>query len=189
MIAVNRISYRLRRWATTASHRMAIDERFTVRVEEREETGGDRMINTAFFELSYFVLWFLVIIEGLALFLVFRQFGEMYMNTREGIEKGGLPLGTKAPEFSLPTPSGEQVVLSDVLRKVRGALIVMGAPHCRPCHQLLPDLHRFAESHSVDLATLFISQGSEEENRYFAGTFGRPAVLLFDGVDGRMANL
>ncbi len=147
------------------------------------------MILGSFFVASYVAIWFVVVAEAIALFLIFRQFGVMYMNTREGIENSGISPGARAPDFLLPTSTGDQIALSDVLRSAGGALIVFGAPHCQPCHLLLPDLHRFAESYAGDLATLFISRGTRDENQYFAGTFGRPTTLLFDDAEGHVADL
>lgn len=135
---------------------------------------------------SYALLWFLVVAEGIGLFLVFRQFGVIYLSTRAGVEGDGIIPGRRAPNFTLPTPDGSEVSLAAIRAQGRGALLIFGAPHCRPCHQLLPEIQRVAASYGEEMATLFISQGTAEENRYFAGMFNGPATLLLT-EDERLA--
>lgn len=146
------------------------------------------MISDQLFLGTYAALWLIVVAEAVGLFLIFRQFGVMYMNSREGVEKDGLEVGSKAPNFVLPAAGGGTLALSDALSTKSGALVLFGAPHCRPCHQLLPELHQFAQAYAEDFATLFVSRGTDEENRYFAATFGVPALLLFDELEGKTAD-
>jgi peroxiredoxin len=77
------------------------------------------------------------------------------------IDRQGLPAGTPAPRFQLPTLDGSELSLD----RYRGqtVLLVFSDPHCGPCDQLAPQLERL-HRHRADLQVVMISRGDPEEN-------------------------
>lgn len=115
---------------------------------------------------SYIALWAVVLFQGAVIFLLLRQLGVMYLGTAQGVARDGLPVGAKAPDFTVESMEGRSVSLADF----RGLplLLVFGSPNCRPCRQLVPDLNVFASEQREALSVLFLSRGEPEETRRFA---------------------
>ena len=115
---------------------------------------------------SYIALWAVVLFQGLAIFLLLRQLGVMYLGTAQGVSRDGLPVGRLAPEFTVEDLEGQSVSLADF----RGLpfLLVFGSPSCAPCRNLIPDLSVFAHERREELRVLFLSRGEAEATRRFA---------------------
>ncbi len=81
------------------------------------------------------------------------------------IQREGLPAGTLAPSFSLPSASGGKISLE----QFRGSetLLVFSDPDCGPCEGLADDLARWHRAHGVDEgpALVMISRGEVDANR------------------------
>jgi len=119
---------------------------------------------------SYIALWAVVLVQGAVIFLLLRQLGLMYMGTAQGVARDGLPVGQRAPEFTVTDLSGRAVSLADF----RGLplLLIFGSAHCAPCRNLIPDLNVFAHERQEELRVLFMSRGEAEETRRFADETG-----------------
>lgn len=115
---------------------------------------------------SYIVLWAVVLFQGVVIFVLLRQLGIMYLGTAQGVARDGLAPGTKAPEFELPDVDGRTVSLRDF--RGRAVALVFGSPACGPCRELVPELERFATSHSDSLSVLFLCRSTLEEAKRFA---------------------
>jgi methylamine dehydrogenase accessory protein MauD len=115
---------------------------------------------------SYIVLWAVVLFQGVAIFVLLRQLGIMYLGTAQGVARDGLAPGTKAPEFTLPDVDGRTVSLADF--RGRSLMLVFGSPTCRPCRDLLPDLHRFATERRAEMSVLFLCRADQDEAKRFA---------------------
>jgi peroxiredoxin len=92
------------------------------------------------------------------------------------IQRNGLPVGTPAPDFTLPLLNGGELSLS----KYRGrkVLLVFSDPKCGPCEALIPQLERQYRA-SDHVQVLMVSRGDEEANRAKVGQHGLtfPVVL------------
>src|SRR5579871_5207386 len=77
------------------------------------------------------------------------------------INPEGLPVGTMAPVFRLPTVDGRAVALADYAG--RRVLLVFSDPACGPCMDLLPRLDAAARVSEVPV--LVISRGTVDVNR------------------------
>jgi methylamine dehydrogenase accessory protein MauD len=90
----------------------------------------------------------------------------------------GLPVGTAAPTFTLPTLTGETVTL-DALRALgKPVVLLFSDPGCGPCNALLPELARWQRDLASKVAMALISRGDPEANRAKATQYGLTHVLL-----------
>ena len=100
----------------------------------------------------------------------------------------GLPIGTPAPWFQLPTLQGTELSLDDArgvslaadgaMSTTKPSLLVFIDPECGPCSALLPDIGRWQQEHAATLPIAVISRGGAEANRPKASEHGVAPVLL-----------
>ena len=93
----------------------------------------------------------------------------------------GLPVGARAPGFSLPTVHGETVTLEALRARGRPVALVFVAPDCGSCVALLADLGRWQETLGDSLTVAIVSTGSREENLSAAQDNGADMLLQKDG--------
>lgn len=80
------------------------------------------------------------------------------------LSRGGLPVGTQVPDFSLPDLAGTPRSLTE-LREGKSLLLVFSDPDCRPCQELVPKLVQFQQQHCANnLEVVIISRGGMEAN-------------------------
>jgi peroxiredoxin len=90
---------------------------------------------------------------------------------KSGIEREGIPAGSRAPTFDLPDLQGQKVSLEDY--RGRQVLVVFSDPECGPCDAVTLDLARFDREHGdTGLEVLMVSRGDPEENRRKAAEHG-----------------
>lgn len=77
-----------------------------------------------------------------------------------------LPVGSKAPEFSLNDLGGSTVTLSDLVAGGRPALLFFTSPTCPPCKTLSPEIEKWQREHSDKLNIVRITEGAADKNRY-----------------------
>ena len=119
---------------------------------------------------SYIALWAVVLFQGVAIFVVLRQLGLMYLGTAQGVARDGLPLGERAPDFTVTGLDGRELSLAGFLGQP--LLFIFGSSDCAPCRALIPDLNLFARERAGELRVLFLSRGAPEEARRFADETG-----------------
>jgi peroxiredoxin len=92
------------------------------------------------------------------------------------LQRSGLPVGTPAPEFTLPRVEGGELSLSEY--RGRKVLLVFSDPHCGPCNALAPQLEQ-SYRRSGDVQVVLISRGEVEENHAKVAEHGLtfPVVL------------
>jgi peroxiredoxin/uncharacterized membrane protein YphA (DoxX/SURF4 family) len=71
----------------------------------------------------------------------------------------GVPIGSRAPDFSLPDLRGETVSLDSLLQRGNPVLLVFVSPGCESCVELLPKLARWQRSLSDRLTLVLVSTG------------------------------
>jgi methylamine dehydrogenase accessory protein MauD len=134
------------------------------------------------------VLWAFMVLEGLLLFGILRQFGVLYRrldelrstNTSPFATQGVAP-GTPAPAFTLPRLGGDDLSLSDY--QGRPVLLAFLSPGCGPCEKLLPHIDALVDRPDLSpLQVLLVSQGSREVNRHYVDQHNiRSPLLLQEG--------
>jgi methylamine dehydrogenase accessory protein MauD len=122
---------------------------------------------------SYIALWIIVALQGVAIFLLLRQLGIMYLGTAQGVARDGIAPGTTAPDFALPVLAGTGGRLDGSTASLaafagRPLVLVFGSSNCTPCRSLVPELNEFAADQRDALSVLFLCRGSESEARAFA---------------------
>ncbi|MFC4766616.1 TlpA family protein disulfide reductase [Effusibacillus consociatus] len=125
------------------------------------------------FLVSYGVLWLLVVSLFLLMFLVFRQFGLVYLKTAAGVSRSGVDLGTTIPDLEVKSVTGDNLKLSDY--SGQPLLIVFTSPHCAPCRNLVSHLDDFIDKYPGISTLVFSIDGSEEETR---SMFPRPRYSI-----------
>ena len=77
----------------------------------------------------------------------------------------GLPVGTPAPPFQLPSLDGDTLTLDTLRASGKPVLLLFTDPGCGPCAALLPDIGRWQRDHSATLTLVLLSRGTPEANR------------------------
>lgn len=107
---------------------------------------------------SYVALWVLVIVEAVAIFALYRHFGEMYLNSREGRESQGPELDSALKPAKVQNIAGSTLHLPVAGKP---AIMVFASTDCTLCDELRPDLSTFAETHP-EIRTFLICAGHRE---------------------------
>lgn len=123
---------------------------------------------------SYVALWIVVLTLVIMLLILYRQLGELFLATPEGRSRDGIPVGHRAPTFTLEDQSGNLVVLPSS----KPVLLVFGLPTCGPCRTLMPDLVTFATQNQERVAVYFVAGQDKEANQRFAQEYSVPFPLL-----------
>jgi peroxiredoxin/uncharacterized membrane protein YphA (DoxX/SURF4 family) len=162
----------------------------------------------------------LVVVAGQTILSLLRQQGRLLLRVdaleaalghghHEGFDHqpAGLPVGTPAPVFDLPTTSGGTLTLDRLRAATLPVLLVFADPDCRSCSELLPEVATWQAAHAGGLTVAVLSEGNLATNqalataaglgevaiqraREVADAFGVPATpsALVIGVDGRLAS-
>lgn len=94
----------------------------------------------------------------------------------------GLPVGARAPGFSLPSVHGETITLEALRARGRSVALVFVSPDCGSCVALFSDLGRWQETLGESLTIAIVSTGSAADNLSAAQDNGADQ-LLHGGAD------
>jgi methylamine dehydrogenase accessory protein MauD len=104
-------------------------------------------------------LWLVVLFLGFVLWGALRSLAllrwrleQLEATTPKRIGRSGLRPGKKAPDFTLPTLSGDEVALH--LYAKRKLLLVFMQPGCGPCHQITPELKRLSQAGEIQVLVI-----------------------------------
>lgn len=95
----------------------------------------------------------------------------------------GVPIGSPAPGFSLPTVGGDTITLDSLRERGLPILLVFIGPACDSCLELMPKLSRWQASLSERLTIALISTGTPEENLPLCQEYGVEDMLLQERFD------
>lgn len=91
------------------------------------------------------------------------------------LEASLLPVGSQAPHFAAPSPSGDEINLSDTLKTAKAVLVSFWVYGCPVCQAEVPHLQRlYSELKAGGLEVVAVNTGDAAEviNRYLnAGSF------------------
>jgi methylamine dehydrogenase accessory protein MauD len=134
--------------------------------------GGATLVN-GWWLVSYVVLWVMVSATLVVLLVVLRQLGLLYLRVGGGAMRTeeGPPDGAILGAFEeVAGPDGGTVSFPDPAAALN--LLIFATPHCRICKEALRGLP--AATRRLDVFTLVVSEGTEEDNR--------PLRRLVDGA-------
>ena len=99
-----------------------------------------------------------------------------------------LRLGSRAPDFSLPSIGGGAVGLGDLLVAGRPCLLTFVAPGCGPCATLLPEIARWHSTLGDRLLLPVVSTGAESATEELAREYGlQPQVMVLADADAAVS--
>ncbi|HEX3724526.1 MAG TPA: TlpA family protein disulfide reductase, partial [Nitrolancea sp.] len=140
------------------------------------------------------VVLLVIAAEGWLLLHLMQQNGRLLarMETLEEVAKGGvpaaaavpagpvagLPVGSKAPAFSLSGLHGETLTLDALRASGKSTLLIFSDPNCGPCNALLPEIGRWQREDASKLTVALVSRGTVEANRAKSAEHGLTQVLL-----------
>ncbi|GGE14370.1 hypothetical protein GCM10011571_14800 [Marinithermofilum abyssi] len=108
---------------------------------------------------STILLWVVVLFIGFTLFIIFRQFGEVYLSTGESIARDGIAIGDRVPLLNnRKTLNGQTVQV----QTGKPTLMVFLSPTCEVCKDLIPDWnHAFHERNDIHFRVIVV--GNKEK--------------------------
>jgi len=92
-----------------------------------------------------------------------------------------VPIGARAPRFTLPAAAGKSVSLLDLLSAGRPCMLTFVAPGCGPCASLLPEIARWRDVLSERIALPVVVAGEIAEADRLRDEFGLGQVLADPG--------
>jgi methylamine dehydrogenase accessory protein MauD len=136
---------------------------------------------STFLVVSTIALWLVVLFLCFLLLGALRATGilrwqleQLQAITPSRVGRNGLPVGKKAPSFSLPSVNGTEIAIADFAgRKV---LLVFTQSGCSQCKAIVPELNRLAErgTHQV----LVINNANIDQTRAWAREAGARFLVL-----------
>lgn len=106
------------------------------------------------------VLWVVVAVLSVLVVLLYRQFGLLYLGSRNRIALTGLDVGSSAPS-DIAVEVERRLVNWDwrAAGSGRATLTIFAVARCPLCDKLVPDLNSFADKWGELVDVLFIEKG------------------------------
>jgi methylamine dehydrogenase accessory protein MauD len=121
--------------------------------------------------ISFVALWLVVVSLGFLLLGALRALGllrwrleQLEATTPSRIGRGGLKLGQRAPDFTLPSAAGGELSLHDFAD--RRVFLVFTQSGCKPCHRIIPELNKLQRTEALQV--LVVNNGELEATRQWA---------------------
>lgn len=108
--------------------------------------------------------------------------GQPVERAASGDPTDSLPIGAPFPDFSLSDTNGRIVTFEHLLVDFKPKVFMFVGPDCGPCKLLLEDFAAWKKEFEPDIRIIFISKGSEEDNRERFGSLA-DGMLLQNGME------
>jgi len=136
----------------------------------------------SFLFYSVIILWCTQVLSLFAIFLLFRQFGQVYLSTGEGISRDGIPIGEQIPHVELfSLKEKKHVQLTSKLMKP--TLISFISPSCKPCKELLHDWNEAHQTYGDELNMVTVILGEEQSVIKLAKNYAIQGETLWDPTE------
>lgn len=137
--------------------------------------------------VSQIMLWLLNLFILFALFLLFRQFGTVYLSSAEAISRDGIPVGIQMPTLrGKPYGKGEESIADLLIGEP--VLMVFISPTCRACQQLLDDWNTVYEKYKDRVRFVLVGIGTEKEIAPLLAGKGIQGDIILDAKRDIMAD-
>lgn len=108
--------------------------------------------------------------------------GQPVERAASGDPTDSLPIGAPFPDFALSDINGRMVTFEHLLVDFKPKIFLFVGPDCGPCKLLLEEFAEWKREFEPDIRLIFISKGSEEENRERFGSLA-DGMLLQKGME------
>lgn len=135
-------------------------------------------MTTPLFVLSYVVLWALVLLLGVALFLLYSHVGGRFLSSREGQQLQGPDLNVRVEPKVVTSIAGVRIALGAPSMTPR--LVLYTSVRCAPCRELFKALPDFNSRFGSEIETIVVCHGEDREVRALASDMASPVVVCPD---------
>jgi len=90
----------------------------------------------------------------------------------------GLPIGSKAIPFDLPTVKTSRSTLDSLLSGGKPVLLISTDPNCGPCNALMPEVVAWQQNLASEVTIALLSHGRFTDNQKKAAEFGLKNVMV-----------
>lgn len=111
-----------------------------------------------------------------------RRLRRELADAEAGFPTYGLPIGARAPSFSLRSTDGRKVTLESLLAEGRPIGLVFVGPTCGSCWVLMPHLTRWQQSLRERLTLVMIGTGTRQQNEAAIAEHEIAGTFLHDGA-------
>lgn len=132
--------------------------------------------------ISYLLLWAVVLIEGIVIVILVREFGSVFLNSRGGIERDGLAIGSSAPDFEATDLVGAPVKLTDFAG--RWLVLFFASPGCGECYSMLGMLGEIQQSLAAEANIIYMYRGLHDDMEGIPELSAAPVRVVAAGRTG-----
>ncbi|GAA0470510.1 TlpA family protein disulfide reductase [Alkalibacillus silvisoli] len=111
---------------------------------------------------SNVMLWALQIIILISLFLMFKQFGEVYLKSGDSISRDGIPEGQKVPSLTGISNYSNEIVTREP-NQDKPTLLAFISSDCEACKSLYSDWNRMHLKFKDSVDFILIAETKNEE--------------------------
>ncbi|TCP52385.1 methylamine dehydrogenase accessory protein MauD [Tumebacillus sp. BK434] len=124
-------------------------------------------------------LWIVTLFILGAIFLIFRQFGEVFLKSGDAISRDGIPIGDKIHHFEQPAYElGKSVSTQDLLG--RPTLLAFTSTTCKPCRELFPDWNKAIAQYGTHVNFVMVGLGERDQWEELLAKIPIQGELLID---------
>lgn len=128
---------------------------------------------------SEILQWFVLVLIIIGMFMILRQFGEVYLKEANSISRDGIAIGENIPKFKVPSIKGKNTLhREDILKKP--TLISFISPSCSACKDMLPDWNKVSYEYKSKYNFVLISTGRKDDNEKMLEKYTIDTDLFYD---------
>lgn len=128
---------------------------------------------------SNILLWVLQLFFIFCVFMIFRQFGTVYLSSSEAISRDGIAIGDKVVQFDGESFfSNERIPVNSLLTKP--TIITFVSSGCKACKDLIPEWNEAYLKYNDKINFVLIGVGSKDNFENFTKNRTVRGELLLD---------